>query len=296
MDTDEELGGAPEAVSQVPIEQPADDGPDDVGPEAGSPNAGGPTRKERKAATWQELKAKASRADALEAQIAADRAERQRLAEQVAELRGRTNAIQESQRPQNTVTDRVKALREEANQHLRVINESKDPATQARALEAYYDAQDKINDVRDDARWQQRRQEIGQSMPDVAVAASRSALENDHPWLATNEAARSAAIGYEQILLAKGKPASITTTREALAMAARDFGIGGQSAPTDASRRKFALPSGGDGEGAGGGTQRTVPMTDGLKKLAEARYPHLEASAAHSKWATDVGQKLAKRG
>jgi len=78
---------------------------------------------------------------------------------------------------------------------------------------------------------------------------------------------------------------------EAITYAAAKLGIGGQSAPTDAQRQRYAGIPG--GEGAGGGNERkTIKMDRHAEALAKAAYPHLEAKDAYRQWAKDVSQRM----
>jgi len=282
-----------EAVTNVAIRDEQDDGGDEGGQQQAA-QGGKPPRKERRQAEWREVNEKARKAEEYQAQLEEERRQRQALAEQVAELRGRTEAIQQSQRPAETTAERVKGLREKSAMILRQMQETKDPAVSERLFHEWHDTNDAIQDIRSEEREGKLRQEIGRSMPDVQAQAQRTSIETEFPWVSNHAQARQAAIGYEQVLLANGEPPTMATTRKALLMAARDHKLGGESAPSEASRRRFALPSGRD-TGAGGGESRTVPMNDALKKIAEARYPQLEAAEAHARWATEVGQKVMQK-
>lgn len=262
------------------------------GDEGGQATPGGPTRKERRQSHWQETKARAAEAEALRQENEAMRAEQQRQAEMIAELRGRTEAIQmQTQRQEISPEDRVETLREQATDTLRALNETKDQDTAKRLLKQWFSLNDQIQDVRLEARDSRLRETLTQNMPDPVVMAQRSTVETEFPWMSTNAAAREAAIGYEKVLISRGKPANMATSREAILMAARDHGLGGDSGPSATSKQRFSLPSSRDAGGSEGNS-RTVAMNDGLKKMAEAMYPSLEAPAAWAKWAAGPGQRM----
>lgn len=249
------------------------------------------SNRERKQQNWRELKEAARLGEEARAQLEEERRERARLAEQVAELRGRTEAIQQqSRRAEPEPQDRVTSLRQRATDTLRAMNEAKDPEAQQRLLNQWYDLNDQIQDVRDEARWAQRREQIAQQMPRTPSADQRM-LESEFPWLGSNEAATQVAMGIEKRLWKEGKPANVQTSRMAAAEAAKVMGLGGGSPPSEASRRKFALPSSREGANDAPGP-RTMSLNEAQKKMAEAAYPGLEAPEAWSKWASTVGQRV----
>lgn len=307
MDTDEETNEVLEAPTTVtlPEAEPANDNADGDGAEPSNDN-GFPedrtTRREKRAQRTASYKEQQTRAADAERRFAAADAERQRLSEAIAELRGRTEAMQRAQ--YQTQPDpheaQVSALEAKAQRHLAAAANAKDPATATAEMTEYNKALRSASVMEARRELQGDMQRMARSMPDPAQAGMKVALEADYPWLAGNEAARNAADAYIALLISRDKrPSNLATFREACALAAKDFGLGGAvERPSEARRAAYNGISARNG--AGGDDGRTQLQMSGkdaeaLRKMAAFRYPALDAEDAYKKWLREHGPALARK-
>lgn len=292
----------PETIT-VPDVAPSNDNSSDEVSDSTSPSSATPNevsaRTERRNNRAREHNA--ARAEAAEARRAleVERGERQRLSEQMAEMRGQQQAMlyQQRQAQGDPYENHIASLEEAAERHLNAAATAT-TAEQAKAsMKEYHKA------LRQAATAEARRDMAGEiqkydrSRPDPETAGMKVTLSSEFPWLPSNENARRAADGYIGVLVAKGRPNNIATYREACAMAARDFRLGGTPERASESRRAaYSGVSGRNGAGAEG-THLQFASGDGdkLRKMAAMRYPELDADAAYKKWQTNVGPRLARK-
>lgn len=266
-----------------------DDDGDKPAPQAQAP------RKTRKDFRQARVDVEAARAEAAEIRRAleAERGERQRIDRELAELRATARTVAE-RNTDDGFKQKLTQLRAKANQHLVIAAQNdKNPAIAQREMEAYYDTLDEIQDARHEHRESRRQPAQTQSGPDPAALAMWSALSAEHDWLNDDAhvKARQSAGHYASALIAQGKPDNLQTYREACAMAAQAFKIGGRQAPTSGQRARYTgVPSrSGDSENDG---REVVRMGRHEESMAEAAYAHLPPEEAHKAWARDVGRHV----
>jgi hypothetical protein len=282
-------------------EEPANDnGTSDI-PQAASGEPR-PTRAQQKEMRFRHLTEARTRADQAERRLAAEGEERRKLALEVAELRGRQQAeyARRQYEEQGDPTEkRISEAHDAAWKKLQAAATSQDAERSAEAMREYHQALTQASEIAAERKIAAEMNKFRQSMPDPQTQRMKDALESEFEWLGSNAAARTLADGYVGYLTAqKGRPWNLQTYREACAMAAKEFGLGGGAGrPSDARRAAYSgVPGRSSGAGGGGGDQLQVTSDDAgrLKKMATKLYPEMEPDAAYKKWLGTVGQRLRK--
>lgn len=253
-----------------------------------------PSRKERRANY-------ATREEAAEAKRMAqeERENRIRLEAQLQEIRQR---IDRPATPAAGPTDYDKRIAEARNRwemHAAAANGAKSQAEARMHLDAVHKAQEDMEDIRDERRWEKRRGELQQSMPNPQVQQDLAVVVSEYPWIRNNAKARAYADAEFNELVRQGKPASLDTLRAAAATTAKDLRLGGMSAPTQSQRRAYDATETRDGESGGTGsggrmTVEDVKKNEQHRKLALQAYSHLEPEAAYKRFAERIGPQLVK--
>ncbi len=205
----------------------------------------------------------------------------QKQSEAIARLEGRLSAAppQAAAAPApDPYTPKIAQLRKDADRELALAAEGKTD------MSRYYDIQEQISELVADRKIDAYKASI--PAPQDSKPAELSILEAEYTWLASNEQARRWAAAAEDQLIAEGRPATMSTTREALAAAAVKFGLpvsGRQATPLAPGRRYGGGPSqatGGEDDGP-----RRVMLGAKDKELAKAmasmRGWTIEQSEAH---------------
>jgi hypothetical protein len=170
------------------------------------------------------------------------------MRESMAEMRGALSQRQtpaETPKPTTDYGKRLDEIEAQADRDLALASTTGDKD----AMKRYYAGQREIAKV----IAQQEFAELSKTLPRTESGgnAVQTIVEADFPWVATNEKARRWAAAAEDQLLVEGRPATIATTREVLALAAVKFNLGGGRAPAADSRRYGGGPSSDDGESSG---------------------------------------------
>lgn len=260
------------------------------------------TRREKREQRNASYKEQQSRAQEYERRFAEADASRQRLETQLAEMRGRTEQMQRqaTQAQGDPVERQITELSAKARRHLAAAANAKDPETANTEMDEYHKAQRRAAVI--EARQEMRgdMQQMQRSMPNPEQAGMKMALVSDYPWLESNESARNAADAYIALLLSRDKrPNNLATFREACALAARDFGLGGAvERPSAARRSAYNGVTARNGAGGDDGRLQLQMSTDDngkLKTMARQMYPQLEPDEAYKRWLRDVAPKLSKK-
>lgn len=315
MNTDSETNDSLDAPTTIAIPEPEPTGDTGGDADLSTDTRGAPAsdsgatpeqratrreRREERARTHKEALQAAATADA---RLAEFQVRERRMQEQIAELRGRTEQMQRQQAAAagDPYDKAVADLEERAARHLRAAASATTVETQAAEMREYNKANRQAAVIEARRELQGDFQRFGQSLPDPEMAGMKVTLAAEFPWLTTNEQARTAADGYVGVLVAKGRPAnSLATFREASALAAKDFNLGGMSTerPSEARRAAYAGISGREGDGGdGGGVRLQMSSEDGtkLRTLAAQMYPNLDREDAYKKWVREVGPKVARK-
>lgn len=297
--------------NEEPLEAPttitipdADPPPSNDNDEPAAPD-GPPTRRhthaDRKANKDARFQEAIKAAEEARVQARAETEARQRLEAQVNEMRARQVAFEHQQRasadPGKQKINEAHANAWKKLQHAAAA----DPARSEEAMREYHEALTTAAEVAADRRMEAQLERFRQSQPDPQVMRQRNSLASEFEWLETNAAARAMADGYVGYLTAqKGRPWTLATYREACAMAAKEFGLGGAvDKPSAASRAAYGGVPGTTGAGADddGKMQIQASGEDAgkMRKLAKARYPELEPDDAWRKWLKNEGSRLGRK-
>ena len=177
----------------------------------------------------------------------------QAQAETLAEIRGRMAATPAAPAPvaPDAYGPKIAQLRREMDRELLAASKGET------SMDRFYELQEQVTDLVADRKIEAFRKTMpaqeAQKPVEVAV------LEGEFPWMASNEKARRWAVAAEDQLIAEGRPATLATSREALAAAAAKFGLGNgkPATPANPGRRYSGAPSGTTG-GEDEGPQRVV--------------------------------------
>jgi len=305
-DTDTEAGGQTEDTGDTGEEADAGDTTsDDSGDRQAARGDTGekrPPRKERRANVLREAK---------EAREAAEKEReewRQRHTQteaQLAELRARMEERERTSQNQGQAEQRkarVDQLRQQAKSHLSMSAQFAAAGRTAEADKAWEEyqrlndeAEDLRDELRDEARWEKRRGEIQQSMPNQQAAQALIGFEGQYPWLTSNKEAVEAADVRLTQLINNGRPFNRQTVNEALAWTAKLLRLGGHQ-PSDASRQRYIGTSQRDGEADSGGSGGSMTAEDvrnnlALKRMALLTFNTLDPEQAYAKYAKEIGSK-----
>lgn len=260
-------------------EKETDEKPQPIDVSSNEPNAepkqgGWATKKAEHGAERQEHWTKRAQAerDAIRAELETERKLRdedrkagERAAIEAAELRGRMAAQEAYQRQQAQATpaadpdeDRYQKL---ASRRVDSYAKNDWDGAQEAEQEMY-----KIIARREFREQQKLLPQAQHQDPSVAI------VQSEFPWLVSNSNAQRAAAGFENVLLAQGKPAGIETMREACRMTAQQLNLSGgprgQLAPTTNAQRQLY---GGSPPSRDVGTQRKTSIVPTKDEIAMAQ-------------------------
>lgn len=233
-------------------------------------------------------------------QIRQERAERTRLEREFAELRGRFS----ERHAKDTEVDyeaKIESLQDKANQHLANAHAAGTNQALAKSeMAAYYATMREITrtdlaaERAKEQKEQQSQQQQAQDLP-PHVQQDIVRIFHEFPGVRNNPQALREADMLIDSMVREGHPNSYVTFKAAVTQVAAAYKLGGNGAPSNAARQRFAGVGSGEGDGGSSGP-RVVKMGDHQRKMAEARYPELSAEQAHQKWAKEIGSKLPQEG
>lgn len=275
------------ATVEIPqLDEPAE--PNDQEP--GEPRQ---TRRERRAARV-DVESARREADEYKRSLETERQERERLAREVAEMRG---YLQHQQSQQADPFDgQIQKLREKAEKHLEAAASAANQEASRRELRAYQETQEEIGELKAERRAQGLVQKQLQEQPNAEEQAIKVSIASEFPWVIHNAKARQTADGYRWAMLGQGKPDTLATFRAACAMAAKDHGLGGNgTATTDKQRAAYSGVHGGEAGGSNGSESRRLEWSEDYAVMAQAAYPHLDPAKAKAEWLKNAGPKILAR-
>lgn len=303
MDEDIESGGQTDDSDAGDTGDDADEGASEEGGErqaARPESTDRPSRKERRANKMREA-TEAREAAVREAAELRARVERAEAA--AADVQRRFEERERSSRTNDQATqtkERITKLRQQAKSQLALSAQSKDPAMADKYWDEFQRLNDEADDLRDELRdaerWEKRKGELAGAIPNQELMEEKQYIAAKYPWVATNVEARSLADGRFSALVASGRPPTRQTMEEALTYAAKVLRLGGNGAPSDASRQRYVGMGARDGEDNGGGTGGTMTADDvrnnlALKRMALLQYNNLDPEQAYAKFAKEIGTK-----
>lgn len=222
-----------------------------------------------------------------------ERTERQRFAEQLAELRGQLSARPAAPTPTSSpLDDQLKSNRKDMENALDRMSRG-DTA----AVEEWHRAREKEQRLISRAEAEEVANERAKNAPrpmDPVLAE----ITAKHPWLQTDEDAKAIAEANVRRLVRKeGRDMSNPVVRrqtllQAAAEAARDLELGGEGdEPTEPRTERYRGVAG-QSSGAGRSGKTVVSLTGEQKAQAEALFRHLEPEAAHREWFAKIGARI----
>lgn len=300
--TQQEPVEAPATIDIPEPAEPANDNNQDSQPQAASPN-GPPTQRQTRGERKEERYRLVQRMEEADRRAATAEAARKHLEARLAEVDARQRMME--QRAQAGAEDphqkKIQEAHENAWKKLRAAAASPDPATSESSMREYHEALTAASEAAAERRMEAQLQRFRQSQPDPAQSRAWGVLTGEFEWLEQNHAARAMADGYIGYLVNKGRPNTMATYREACALAAKQFGLGGAATerPSDARRAAYGGVPGraGAADADDGTTQIQVPREDvaKLERMAHLRYPELEKGDAYKKWLGREGKAMATK-
>lgn len=246
-----------------------------------------PSKKERRAERAAEHNARQEAAQ-LREQLREARERHSTLEASVAEMRGYLQAKhQKENEGQDDDKKKIAALRREANNHLKLAGAARTEEGVNAEMEAFYEKMEAANVIAAQRVLRPQIEQGQRSQPTMEQLNQRQQLATEFPWALTNRRATALAGAIEADMIAEGKPATVATSRAALAEAAKMLNLGGHQPPTNQQRSAYSgIPSreGENGNGAQKQVLNPAALQDWQKKLAEKAYPELEAPQAHKAW------------
>jgi hypothetical protein len=265
-------------------------------------------RKERRQSEFQAAQETARQA---REEAATERRERERLAQEFAEFRGKYQATEEMRQRREApdlYAAKIAELEDEAQMILEKVAGTRDVAEQKALMKKWNEKQreavklDWQRDQEKNERENPRQQQAPQM--DARATAIWVAIEADYPAIADQGNAgkqfRSVADRYLDSLVAGGKPENLATFRAACAMAAKELKIGGHQASSNGQRGAYGGYPNGDGAGGRGGDGRPTlevgPQQRALAlALANRSGSGMSQEEATADWLKKVGPRVAKR-
>ncbi len=288
----------------IPDAEPAND--NDGGTTEATAATDGPptprhTRGERKANKDNRFREALDRAEEATRRAQAESEARIRLEARLAETERRQQAWEQRQRQSepDPTKKKIADAHETAWKKLQAAAASQDPQRSAEAMKEYHEALTAAAEVAADQRMEAQLRRFQQSLPDPQVQRTWSTLTSEFEWLESNHAARTMADGYIGYLVGKGRPNNMATYREACAMAAKQFELGGGATERPSQARRAAYGGVSGRASADDGNDRTQIQVSGddarrMRAMAKSTYPELDADEAFKKWTQRVGPKLAR--
>lgn len=294
METNEESVQTEEPTTSVEVEELEEGAPDRSEDKTPSDR---PSRKERREARKIDFNAELRARDE---QIQRERSEREAMARDLAELRGRVSE-QARASAKDPYAEHLSTLEAQSKAHLRAAAAmmEKNPQEAERLVDEHRKVERQIARLewqRDqDAREQQARANAPTPLP-PAVQHDVVRVAQEFPWLQTDEHARKATDNLVDRMMSQGSPPNYQTLRAAAAQVAVAFGLGGDAPPSDTQRQRYRGVGAGAAASGGGEGKKTVPM--GRTEIALARAlanrdgKGASDEEAQRNWAQRVGVRL----
>lgn len=292
-DTETEAGGQTDDVGDAGGES----APEDTGGEpqqAAKPERGAPgARDKRRNDRFREANEGRQRA---EQQLAELQGRYSGLEQQFGELRQQIERDRQQAQQSNASTEtrqQVSSLRQQARNFLVQSAQEKDPTRAQQLLDRHDELMDKADDLRDEmrdsARWEKRRGELRNDIPNPEYQREIAFFESKYPLVMRSRKAMSLADShYLELVESKKRQPGRETLEEAITWAAKTLGIGGQS-QSSVSRHVYGGRGAGDGEqdegGTGGMTADDVKNSLPLRRMALASFNADDPEVAYAKFA-----------
>lgn len=246
------------------------------------------SREEKKQARKEAWK----KGEELQASLESERQRREALEREMQELRQQAQQTQGflAQQMQRNTPSQAQVALDEARREMQANYDN----WQAKAADATpeerqafekraYDLQEKELD----ARLAQRG--IGPSQRMTPEQLAEMQMQTEFPDVMSNPVQFQHAKAAYMRSTSEGKEGGVHLAREVLERTRKDFGRGEKPKPGDADRARYSGQS--RRSGSGGTVKKTVTMGKEQRKMAIARWPELDESAAYKKWAKEIGSR-----
>ncbi len=257
------------------------------------PGESAEAKQTRKQKRQERLQLKLQRGSAAEAELAAERAEKQELRERLARLEGialaRQPAANDSGKdPFETELDAIYG--EQQSAYAAAQAEVKAGSMTPERAQHY----ERIaRDIESRKSRVHARREISQTEPVRQQSQAQQVWVQKYPEVYGNQRAFQYAQGRYQTRLALGENITNSTVDEIMEEAKAQFKLGSKPAPTQSERARFGgVPSSG---GGGGGSKEPITLSREIRRMAIAAYDHLPEEEAIKAWTNKTGKRLREK-
>lgn len=224
-----------------------------------------------------------------------ERQERQRFAEQLAEMRGQLAERRTPASGSDPLADQLKENRKAIENALERMGRG-----DTQAVQEWHEAREREQRLISRAEAQAVAAETAKNAPRPLdpVLASVAAKYN---WIQTDEDARAIAeANVRRLVRLEGRDMTNPAVRKQTLMqgaaeAERDLGLGDGTAETNDTHRERFRGIAGQSSGAGRSGKTVVSLNGEQKAQAEALFRHLEPEQAHREWWSKVGAKIVNK-
>ena len=294
-DTDTEAGGQAEDTGDAGGEEPAEGA--SAEPQAKAEGKGSPgARDKRRGDRYREATAARETAERALAEV---QSRYQSLESSFNEFRQQIERDKRDAQQSNASTEtrqQVSSLRQQARNFLVQSAQEKDPSRAQQLLDKHDELMDKADDLRDEmrdnARWEKRRGEIRNDIPNPEYQREMSLLEAKYPAVMSSKKAMALADQHYVELVQSGtRQAGRATLEEAITWAGKVLGLGGRTnGNSQLSRQVYGGRGAGDGEqdegdSSGGMTADDVKNSLPLRRMALASFNTDDPEVAYAKFA-----------
>lgn len=263
-----------------------------------SPEEDRRTRKEKRAGRYKDMQDSVTASDEREKR-ANERSDR--LEAQMAQMQAQMHMTLQSQgKPPAGPTSRQKEMddvynqRKDLSSHFGARQRDQANPPSKEEIDRFMENSRRLEDKYIDLRAEQRAEEKVKAAKPEPIDPRRQAIEGKHYDVLADPRARLYMQGRHAQLQAEGRQDGMELVDEVMEESRKKFGLGHYKAyPND--RRTKAMYSGTSaGSGGGGGKSEMptkVPMTSGMKSLADQAYSHLPEGERYTKWARENGEE-----
>jgi hypothetical protein len=225
-----------------------------------------------------------------------ERQERQRFAEQLAEMRGQLAERRAPAAGSDPLTEQLKENRRAIENALERMGRG-----DAQAVNEWHEAREREQRLISRAEAQSVAAEAAKNAPRPLdpVLASVAAKYN---WIQTDDDARAIAeANVRRLVRLEGRDMTNPVVRKQTLMqgaaeAERDLGLGdGSSTDANDTHRERFRGIAGQSSGAGRSGKSVVSLNGEQKAQAEALFRHMEPEQAHREWWAKIGAKIANK-
>lgn len=274
-----EQDAAPEQEDQTPVDRPS--------------------RKERREAKKFDFQAELRTRDE---RLEQERNERQRLSNELAEIRGRLSERESATGTKDKYADEIAKLEEAADRDLKTAAAAmeRNPAEAERLVKEHNKKQRQIARLEFKQEQDSEKAEEAKRNPPLSQQEREDGQKviQEFQWIMTNSHARAIMDDLISRMTGQGAPKNYATFKAAAAYVANALNLGGHQAPTNEQKQRYNGVGAGEGSGGNGMGSRKVEM--GKHEIALARaLANREGKGAtdeeaRENWAKRVGSRIGR--